>query len=86
MKLKPEFITQDIEDTQYLVPVGAGAFSGVLRGNLTAAFIIGCLKEETTRDAILDAMAHKYDAPRDTMGADLDRILNILREIQAIEE
>ena len=42
MKLKNEFITQDIDDTQFLVPVGAEAFSGIVRSNKTAAFIVNC--------------------------------------------
>jgi len=86
MKLKPGFITQDIDDTQFLVPVGAGAFNGVARNNATAAFIVNCLKRETTEEAIVDAMCAKYDAPRETIAADVKEILNTLRGIDALEE
>ena len=86
MKLKPEFITQDIDDTQFLVPVGAEAFSGVVRSNRTAAFIVDCLKNETTAEAIVDAMCEKYDAPRATIAADVEEILSTLRGINALEE
>ena len=40
MKLKPDFITQDIDDTQFLVPVGAEAFNGVVRSNSTALTVV----------------------------------------------
>ena len=40
MKLKSTFISQDIDDTRFLVPVGAEAFSGIVRGNKTTAFIV----------------------------------------------
>lgn len=86
MKLKDEFITQDIDDTQFLVPVGVEAFSGIVRSNKTAAFIVNCLKEETTETAIVDAMCAKYDAPRETIAADVAEILEKLRSINAIDE
>ncbi len=85
MKLKSAFITQDIDDTQFLVPVGAEAFKGIVRSNTTAAFIVNCLKEETTEEKIVDAMCAKYDAPRDVITADVEEILETLRKIKAIE-
>ena len=86
MKLKDEFITQDIDDTQFLVPLGAQAFSGIVRSNRTAAFIVDCLARETTEEAIVDAMMNKYDAPRSTIAEDVRRILDTLRQIGALEE
>ena len=86
MKLKPDFITQIIDDTQFLVPVGAEAFQGIVRSNKTAAFIVDCLKEDTTEEKIVDAMCKKYDAPRETIAADVKEILNTLRRINALEE
>ena len=85
MKLKDDFITQDIDDTQFLVPVGAEAFSGIVRSNKTAAFIVNCLKSETTETAIVDAMCAKYDAPREKIAADVAEILKTLRGINALE-
>lgn len=86
MKLKTDFITQDIDDTQFLVPVGAEAFSGIVRSNKTAAFIVDCLKEETTLNDIVDRMCAKYNAPRETIAADVAEIINTLRGINALEE
>ncbi len=86
MKLKDDFITQSIEETQFLVPIGGGAFNVILRSNKTAAFIVDCLKEETTKDAIVDAMSEKYDVARDVIESDVEEILNILRKINALDE
>lgn len=86
MKLKSDFITQSINGTQFLVPLGAEAFSGIVRSNKTAAFIVDCLKEETSFDAIVDKMCAKYDAPRETIAADATEILDTLRGIHALEE
>lgn len=86
MKLKEDFITQDIDGTQFLVAVGGEAFNGIVRNNETAAFIVDCLKEETTLDAIVDRMCARYDAPRETIAADVAEIINTLRGIHALEE
>ena len=86
MKLKPGFITQDIDDVQFLVPVGAEAFSGIVRSNRTAAFIVNLLKEETTEERIVDALFERYDAPKEEIAADVKEILSILRSIHALEE
>ena len=86
MKLKSDFITQDIDDTQFLVPLGGEAFSGLARSNKTAAFIVNCLKEETTEAAIVEKMCGKYDAPQSVIAADVKKILETLRSIHALEE
>ena len=86
MRLKSDFITQEIDDTQFLIPVGGESFNGVARGNKTAAFIVNCLKEETTEEAIVDALCAEYDAPREIIASDVAGVLNILREINALEE
>ena len=86
MKLKSGFITQVIDDTQFLVPVGTEGFSGIVRNNKTAAFIVDCLKEDTTEEQIIDAMCEKYDAPRSTIAADVHDMLSKLRSIGAVDE
>lgn len=86
MRLKNDFITQVIDDVQYLVPVGEEQFSGMLRNNKTAAFIVDLLKEETTEEAVVDAMCAKYDAPPDEIATDVKEILSTLRSVGALEE
>ena len=86
MKLKHDFIIQDIEETQFLVPVGAESFQGIVRSNQTAAFIVDCLREETTEEAIVDAMLDRYAVDRETVTADLKEILEKLRGINALKE
>ena len=86
MKLKSDFITQTIEDTQFLVPIGAEAFQGIVRSNQMAAFIVDCLKADTTEEKIVDAMCAKYDAPRAEIAADVKEIISTLRGINALEE
>lgn len=86
MKLKHDFIIQDIEETQFLVPVGAESFQGIVRSNQTAAFIVDCLREETTEEAIVNAMLDRYAVDRETVTADVKEILEKLRGINALKE
>ncbi|MCR5611597.1 MAG: PqqD family protein [Clostridiales bacterium] len=86
MKLKNDFVTQTIDDTQFLVAVGGKTFNGIVRSNPTAAFIVDMLREGTTKEEIVDAMCEKYDAPREVISKDVDKVLDTLRGIDAIEE
>lgn len=86
MRLKQNFLTQDVDDVQFLVPVGAETFYGLVRSNRTAAFIVDSLKRETTAEAIVEDMCARYDAPRETIAEDVESILATLRRINALEE
>ena len=86
MKLKDSFITQDIDGAQFMVAVGEASFTGIVKSNKTAAFIVDCLKTETAKEQIVDAMCRKYDAPRERIEADVEGILNKLRGIGALDE
>ncbi len=86
MKLNSNFITRTVDDTQIIVPIGDSGFNGIATGNETAAFIVDQLKTDTTAEAILDAMANEYDAPREVLASDINEILNKLRSIGALDE
>lgn len=85
MKLKNDFITHDLDGEQIMVSA-AGSFKGFLKSNKTAAFIVDLLKNETSREEIIKKMLEKYDAPENLISADVDKILDILRKVGAIDE
>lgn len=84
MKLKSSFVTYTTGDTQIMV--SGSDFNGMVRSNKTAAAIIDILAVDTTRDGIVDAMLKKYEAPREVIERDVDKILDALRGIGAIDE
>ena len=86
MKLNDNYLTQEIDDTQVMVATGNSNFSGIVRSNHTAAEIVDLLKEETTRDEVLDKMCAKYDAPREVIAEDVDMVIATLRKIGALSE
>lgn len=88
MKLKEGFITHNSDGEQIMVAVGDGAnhFHGLVRSNPTAAFIIGCLKEETTQGQIVDKLLEVFEAPWDVVTRDVHKVIATLRSIGAIDE
>lgn len=85
MKLKDTFITHTANNEQILVDT-SGKFSGIVRNNKTAAFIIDCLKEETSADDIVDKMVEEYDAPLEDIKKGVDDVLDTLRKVGALDE
>lgn len=86
MKLKNGFVTHEMGGEQIMVATGAETFAGMVRSNATAAFIVECLKEETTKAEIVEKMLAKYDASEQVISADVDKILGKLRTINALDE
>ncbi|MBO5909066.1 MAG: PqqD family protein [Clostridia bacterium] len=85
MKLKKEFITHNTGDEQLMICVG-GNFNGMVRSNSTAAKIIELLSEETTEEKIVDAMLEIYEAERDRIEKDVNKVITDLRKIGAIDD
>ena len=85
MKLKDTFITHKNEDEQIVIDA-TGAFAGMIRNNETAAFIVECLKKETTKDAIVDTMYEQYNAPKEEIEKDVDVVIQKLQSVGAIDE
>lgn len=86
MKLKKGFITHEGANEHILVPAGGVSFSGMVRSNKSAGFIVECLKEEVTEEEIVEKMLAKYDATKEQLTMDVRKTLDKLRSIGVIEE
>lgn len=85
MKLNNEFITREMDNQQIMISA-SGKFSGLVRSNKTAAFIVDCLANDTTEEEIVQKMLAKYNAPEDIIRKDVKKILDTLRRIGALDE
>ena len=85
MKLKDTYITHDSDGEQILLDTSS-SLAGLIRSNKTAAFIVECLKEETTQEKIVEAMFEKYDAPKDVLAKDVSEVIEKLRKVGALDE
>ena len=86
MKLNSGFISHNDGGEILLVSTGAAKFSGLVRSNSSAGFIIQCLEEDTTPDEISAKLCAKYEIDHETARHDVDKIISKLREIGAIDE
>ena len=85
MKLKDTYITHDSDGEQILLDTSS-SFAGLIRNNKTAAFIVECLKEDTTEEKIVEAMLEKYDAPKEVLAKDVADVIEKLRKVGALDE
>lgn len=85
MRLKDTFITHMSNGEQILVDA-SGKFSGLIRNNETAAFIVECLKKETTVEEIVDQMYEEYDASKEVLLKAVNDVVLQLRKAGAIDE
>ena len=86
MKLNSGFITHNDGEDKLLVSTGATKFSGLVRSNSSAGFIIECLENETTEDEIVAKMRRKWDVSDETARRDVRKVVEQLRGIGAIDE
>lgn len=86
MKLNKNFITHQSDDKQIMISMDNEKFSGMIRSNETAAYIIDMLKEDTTREEIIAKMLNEYNASEELISSDVDKVLSVLRNVGAIDE
>jgi len=88
MKLRNGFITYNSGTEQIMVAAGPASdvFRGMVRSNETAAFIIDCLSKEISMDELTDKMVDRYDVSREIVIRDLNKVLDTLRKIGALDE
>lgn len=82
MRLKYAFETMKLDDQTVAVPVGDGSeeFHGVVKLNEAAAEIFNLLKEDISEEAIVEAMAEIYDAPKEALAADVHKCVTDFME------
>lgn len=85
MKLKESFVTHKNKD-DYMMIDASGKFAGLIHSNATTAFIVDCMRTETTREEIIQKMLDKYDADETDVAKDVDKIINALKSIGAVDE
>lgn len=85
MKLKKEFISHSANGENMLIDV-SGKFSGLVKANSTANYIVGLLKNDITEEQIVENMLSKYDVSREVLSKDVKEIIQSLRSIGALDE
>ena len=85
MKIKAGYIVRKIGTKYYAVSAARAAEGGgMIALNETGAFIWDLLKEETTVEAIANALADKYEIDVETATHDTEAYVCMLKEVGAL--
>ena len=85
MKIAKGFLLHNDGEDTILVSTGETAFSGLVRSNDTAGFIMKCLEEDTNEDEIVKKMQQEWDVSDGTARRDVRKVVEQLRGIGAID-
>lgn len=87
MKIKESFVKHDSDGEQILIDVSGKNFSGLVRSNPTAAFIVDCLAKNTTEDDIAKKMLEHFEGASEAdIREDITMVVGKLRKIGALDE
>lgn len=86
MKLKNIFEDDFIGDDLVMVSLDNDILNGIIRANSSAAFIITCLKDETSTNAIVKKVVEAYGIDKNTAETAVDKIILQLRDLNLINE
>ena len=86
MKLKYDFEVREIMGEYVIVPLGEGAlqFAGMISTSETGALLVETLKNDVTRQELLDRVLSEYEIDEASATADLDMFLKQLREFNLL--
>ena len=86
MKIKNGFEIKSVEGIHIVVPTADNvSMSGVITLNDTALYVWNLLKDDISRDEIVDKMASDYDAPRDVIASDVDELIESFKANELID-
>ncbi|MBR3158561.1 MAG: PqqD family protein [Atopobiaceae bacterium] len=89
MKIKSEFVLQEVAGDYIVVPIGAAADSlqGVIRLNEAGAFLWKQISEQhKTKDSLADALVTEYQISSQEAHSDVESFIASLSSIGCIEE
>lgn len=87
MHIKEGYILQEVAGTYLVMPTGSeDGLKRVITLNETGAFMWRLLDQGLTRDEIVAKTEEEYDAPRELIGQDVDRLLAKMRDAGLLVE
>lgn len=87
MKISDGYILRTVAGKNIVVSVGADTnFSGMLTLNDTGVFFWELLKNDITKEDMLEKVLDEYDVDSQTASEDIDEFLNKLRDKGILEE
>ncbi len=87
MKLKYNFVVNEVAGQSVAVPVGAmDKFSGMIKLNAEAAYIFTLLKNDITLDEMIVKTAENFSCSTDDAKENVEKIVSQLKAAELIAE
>ena len=88
MKIKSGFAKRNIAGSEIVVPVGKAAteFNGMITLNGTGSFFWDCLKDDITKEQLLNKVLETYYVTEELAKKDIDNFIDMLRKNNLLEE
>lgn len=88
MKLQATVYVTEVEGEYVAVATGKAAksFSGMIRMNGTAAFVVQALQKRTSRDKLIEKLKGEYEVTDEAAARNVDGILEKLRTAGWLDE
>ena len=88
MKLKEGLVIRPLGSQYVVIATGAltNTFDGALRFNDVGASIYNLLKEETTKEEMIDILQKQYNVEKEVVEENVDAFLNLLRTNHLLDE
>lgn len=82
MKIKEGFITKKVAGDVIVIPAEQALvdFKAIITLNETGAYLWELLKEDITKEKLLENMLKEYDADENMLSADIDEFISVLEE------
>ncbi len=87
MKIKKGFITKKVAGDVIVIPAEQALvdFKAVITLNETGAYLWELLKEEQTKESLIENMCKEYDAEKELINADVEEFLKVLEDKGLLE-
>lgn len=87
MKIKEGFITKKVAGDVIVIPAEQALvdFKAIITLNETGAYLWELLREDTSKEKLLENMLKEYDVDEKILSADIDEFLSVLEEKGLLE-
>lgn len=87
MKIKEGYLLREVAGQFLVVPVGSQAisFNGIITLNKTGKVIWEVLQSQTPKQAIIEALTHRFEVSIEQASQDVDAFLAVLQKHQLLE-
>ena len=87
MKIKEGFITKKVAGDVIVIPAEQALvdFKAIITLNETGAYLWELLKEDISKEKLLENVLKEYDADEKILSADIDEFLSVLEEKGLLE-